>query len=234
VHHFPVFIANVVMIRKNNEKWRMCTDFTVLNKCCPKDNFPLARIDKIVNSAASCKIMALLDCFSGYHQIWLRREDEEKTSFITLFGTYCYLRKPKGLRNASPTFCKMMKAMLKDQVGRNVLSYVDDIVVASKKKASYISDLTKTFANMRKVNLKLNPDKCVFGVTRGKMLSFWSPPKASKLALTKSKPSSRSCPCKQKGGVEVDRPHSRPKQVYCEAGRKKPPLFQHPKGLRKS
>jgi hypothetical protein len=72
------WLANVVMVRKKNEKWQMCIDFTDLNKCCPKDDFSLARIDKIVDSAASCEIMTLLDYFSGYHQIWPHREDEEK------------------------------------------------------------------------------------------------------------------------------------------------------------
>jgi hypothetical protein len=86
-------------------------------------------------------MMALLDCFSGYHQIWLRIEDEENTTFITPFGTYCYLRMPEGLRNAGPTFCRMTKAVLKDQVNRNILSYVDDIVVVSKKKEDHLSDL---------------------------------------------------------------------------------------------
>jgi hypothetical protein len=62
----------------------MCTDFTDLNKCCPKDDFPLMRIDQIVDSAVGCEIMALLDCFSWYHPILLRKEDEDKTSFITL------------------------------------------------------------------------------------------------------------------------------------------------------
>jgi hypothetical protein len=98
----------------------MCTDFTDLNKCCPKDDFPLVRIDKIINSTVGCEMMALLNCFSGYQQIWLQREDE-KTSFITPFETYCYLRMPKGLRSTGPTFCRMMKATLKDQVGRNIL-----------------------------------------------------------------------------------------------------------------
>jgi hypothetical protein len=148
----------------------MCTDFTDLIKCCPKDDFPLARIDKIVDSATGYEMMALLDCFSGYHQIWLPKEDEEKTSFITPFGTYCYLGMPEGLCNAGPTFCRMTKATLKDQVDRNVLSYVEDIVVARKQKTSYISDLVKTFANMREGQLKLKPEKCVFGVTRGKVL----------------------------------------------------------------
>jgi hypothetical protein len=144
---YPHWLANVVMVDKKNEK-----------------------IDKIITSTAGCEIMALLDCFSGYHQIGLRREDEEKTSFITPFGMYCYLRMPERLHNASPTFCRMMKAALKGQVGRNVLSYIDDIVVMSKKKALYISNLTENFANMREAKLKLNPDKCVFGVTRGKVL----------------------------------------------------------------
>jgi hypothetical protein len=160
--------------------------FTDLNKCCPKDDFPLARIDQVVDSIAGCNIMALLDYFSGYHQIWLHKEDEEKTSFITPFGTYCYMTMPEGLRNVGPTycymrmteglrnvgptFCRMMKAALKEQVGRNVFSYVDDIIVASKEKASDISNLTKTFTNMREAKLKLNPEKCIFGVTRGKVL----------------------------------------------------------------
>jgi hypothetical protein len=141
-----------------------------LNKYCPKDDFPLARIDTIVDSAAGCEMMALRNSFSSYHQIWLRREDKQKKSFITPFRTYCYLIMPKGLRSIGPTFCRMMKATMKDQVGRNFISYVDDIVVASKKKTTYISDLPETYANMHEARLKLNPEKCVFGVTRGKVL----------------------------------------------------------------
>jgi hypothetical protein len=92
--------------------------------------------------------MALLDYFSGYHQIWLRKEDEEKKSFITPFGTYCYLRMPKGLKNAGPTFYKMTRAILKDQMKRNVFGYVDDNVVSSNKKATHIQDLAETSTNM--------------------------------------------------------------------------------------
>jgi hypothetical protein len=157
------------MVRKN-KKWQMCMDFTNLNKCCPKDDFPLARIDQIVDSTAGCNKMALLDYFLGYHQIWLRMEDEEKTSFITPFGTYCYMRMSEGLCNIGPTFCRMTKVTLKDQVGGNVFSYVDDIVVASKKKAWYISDLMETFAIMCKAKIKLNPERCVFGITQSKVL----------------------------------------------------------------
>jgi hypothetical protein len=158
------------MVWKKNGKWCICTDFIDFNKCCPKDDFPLMRIDKIINSAAGCKMMALLDCFLGYHQIWLRNEDEEKTSFITPFRTYCCLRMPECLCNVGLTVCRMMKATVKDQVGRNVLSYIDDIVVVSKKKYAYIFDLAETFTNMNEARLKLNLEKCIFGITRGKVL----------------------------------------------------------------
>jgi hypothetical protein len=68
---YPTWLANVVMVQNKSGKWRMCIDFTSLNKACPKDNFPLPRIDKIVDSAARCEVMSLLDCFSSYHQIYI-------------------------------------------------------------------------------------------------------------------------------------------------------------------
>jgi hypothetical protein len=101
---------------------------------------------------------------------------------------------PEGLRNVGPTFCKMTTAALKDQVSGNVLSYVDDIVVVSKKKENYITDLAETFANMREAKLKLNLEKCVFGVTMGKVLECLIPMKGieAKLdrirAITQMKP----------------------------------------------
>jgi hypothetical protein len=163
----------------------MCTDFTGINKSCPKDDFSLSRIDKVDDSVAGSEIMALLDCFSGYHQIWLHREDEEKTSFIMLVGTYCYLRMPEGLKNTGPTFCGMTKAILKEKMERNVFAYVDDIVVASRKKETQIQDLAKTFTNMRRAQLKLNTEKCVFGVQRGKVLGCLVSVKGIKANLDK-------------------------------------------------
>jgi hypothetical protein len=148
----------------------MYIDFMDLNKACPKDDFPLTRIEVAIDSAAGCEMMSLLDCFSGFHQLWLRADDQEKTSFITPFGTFCFIRMPEGLSNASPTFCRMVAEALKDQLGRNILTYVDDIVVFSKKQEHHIKDLVETFVNMRWVNLKMNPAKCVFGVHKGKML----------------------------------------------------------------
>jgi hypothetical protein len=95
----PVWLANTIRVKKKDGKWRMCVDFTDLNKACKKDNFPLERVDKIVDDVANSEMLLLLDMFSGYYQIRVRREDEEKISFITPFGTFCFVRMPEGLKN---------------------------------------------------------------------------------------------------------------------------------------
>jgi hypothetical protein len=165
------WLANTVMVKKANRKWRMCIDFTDLNKACPKDEFPLSRIDSLVDATATSELMSLLDCYSSYHQIWMKKDDEPKTSFITPSGTYCYLRMPKGLKNAEGSFNRMTAKVLHSQIGRNVLTYVDDIIVKSTKQENHASDLQETFANFRRAGLKLNLEKCVFGVKKGKFLS---------------------------------------------------------------
>jgi hypothetical protein len=169
---YPTWLANIFMVQKKSGKWRMCIDFTSLNKARPKDNFPLPQIDKIVDSTASCKVMSLLDCFSGYHQIYMKEEDKASTSFITPFGMYCFIRMPKGLKNAGSTFSCLTKMVLESQVGRNIFTYVDNIVVASKNKEDHLADLAETFANMQDARLRLNPEKCVFGVHQGKILGY--------------------------------------------------------------
>jgi hypothetical protein len=169
---YPTWLANVVMVQTKSGKRWMCIDFTSLNKACPKDNFPLPRIDKIVDSAAECEVMSLLDCFSGYHLIYMKEEDKSSTSFITPFDTYCFVRMPEGLKNARSTFSRLTKMVLESQVGRNIFTYVDDIVVASKNKEDHLADLAETFVNMQDARLHLNPEKCVFGVHQGKILGY--------------------------------------------------------------
>jgi hypothetical protein len=164
------WLANTVMVKKANGKWRMCIDFIDLNKAYPKDEFPLPRIDSLVDVAASSELISLLDYYSVYHQIWMKKEDEPKTSFITPSGTYCYLRMPEGLKNAGVSFSRMTSKVLHSQIGRNVLTYVDDIIVKSTKQKNHVPDLQETFANFRQAGIKLNPEKCVFGVNKGKFL----------------------------------------------------------------
>jgi hypothetical protein len=167
---YPVWVANVVMVPKKNGNMCMCIDFTELNKACLKDPYPLPRIDIIIDQEAGCEMLSLLDCFSGYHQVWMRREDEEKTGFTTPFGIFCFVRMPEGLCNAGPTFNRMMKLIPGSQLGRNALAYVDDIVIMSEKETDHTTDLTETFENMRRNGLKLNPEKCIFGIRKGQLL----------------------------------------------------------------
>jgi hypothetical protein len=160
---FTTWLSNIVMVPKKNGGQRMCIDFTLLNKAFPKDDYPLPRINMLVDRATGCEGMSLLDFFSGYHQVWMKKEDEDKTIFITPFGVYCFIRMPEGLRNQGPTFNKMAKIVLSSQLRRKISAYVDDVVIHSKKKDQHIEDLRETFANLRKYGLMLNPEKCIFG-----------------------------------------------------------------------
>src|SRR5438105_14710560 len=105
----PDWLANPVIVPKANGKWWVCVDYTDLNKACPKDPFPLPRIDQIVDSTAGCDLLCFLDAYSGYHQISMCREDEEKTAFVAPSGVYCYTRMPFGLKNAGPTYQRCMQ-----------------------------------------------------------------------------------------------------------------------------
>jgi hypothetical protein len=100
----PTCLVNPVLVKKNNGKWRMCVDYTSLNKACPKVPFPLPRIDQIVDSSAGCELLCFLDAYSGYNQIKMKESDQLATSFITPFGMYCYVTMSFGLRNASATY----------------------------------------------------------------------------------------------------------------------------------
>uniref|UniRef100_A0A2N9GLL2 Reverse transcriptase domain-containing protein n=1 Tax=Fagus sylvatica TaxID=28930 RepID=A0A2N9GLL2_FAGSY len=163
--YYPEWLANVVMVKKSTGKWRMCVDFTDLNKTCPKDSYPLPRIDQLVDSTAGHKLLSFMDAFSGYNQIQMAEEDQEKTAFITSRGLFCYKAIPFGLKNAGATYQRLVNKMFHDQIGRNVEVYVDDMLVKSKKDDDHLVDLKETFQALRRYNMKLNPAKCVFGVS---------------------------------------------------------------------
>uniref|UniRef100_A0A2N9GP39 Uncharacterized protein n=1 Tax=Fagus sylvatica TaxID=28930 RepID=A0A2N9GP39_FAGSY len=169
---YPDWLANVVMVKKANGKWRMCVDFTDLNKACPKDSFPLPRIDQLVDSTAGHRLLTFMDAFSGYNQIMMDDTDQEKTSFITSKGLFCYKVMPFGLKNAGATYQRLMNKMFHHQIGRNVEVYVDDMLVKTKDERKHLEDLKETFETLRRYRMKLNPNKCVFGVSSGKFLGF--------------------------------------------------------------
>ena len=166
----PMWLANPVVVRNANGKWRLCIDYTDINEACPKDPFPLPRIDQIIDSMARCDLLSFLDAYSGYHQIFMTREDEEKTAFITPCGTYCFLRITFGLKSASSTFARAVQIGFEPQLHRNMEAYMDDIVVKTEDGPTLVQDLEETCANLCKINLKLNPEKCVFGVPSSRRL----------------------------------------------------------------
>ena len=125
------WLANVVMVRKADGKWRMSIDFTDLNKACPKDSYPLPRVDILVDSTAQHQLLSFMDAFSGYNQIRMDEADQEKTSFVTSQGLFCYKVMSFGLKNAGMTYQRLMNKMFANQIGRNVQVYVNDMLVKS-------------------------------------------------------------------------------------------------------
>src|SRR4051812_39975418 len=116
---YPEWLANPVLILKKYGNWRMCIDYTELNKACPKDPFALPRIDKIIDSTAGCELLCFLDAYYGYHKIKMALEDQEKTAFITSFGIFCYTYMPFTLKNAGSTYQLIVQSCLKEEIGRN-------------------------------------------------------------------------------------------------------------------
>jgi hypothetical protein len=172
----------------------MRVDYTDLNKACKNDPFRLPRIDQFVDSRACCSLLSFLDCYSRYHQIPLKEEDQIKTSFITPFGAFCYTTMSFGLKCAGATYQWGIQRCLHSQVGCNIEVYVDDVVIETQEDKGLISDLLDTFNNLRKFKMKMNTEKCTFGVPSGKLLGYMvshrgiNPNLEKVSAITKMKP----------------------------------------------
>ena len=139
--YYPDWLANVVMVKKANGKWRICVDFTDFNRACPKDNYPLPRIDTLVDSTARHELLSFMDAFSGYNQIKMNEDDQERNSFVTSQGLFCYKVMPFGLKNAGVTYQRLMNKIFTHQIGRNIQVYVDDLLVKSLHENDHLDDL---------------------------------------------------------------------------------------------
>ena len=169
---YPEWLANVVLVKKANGKWRLCIDFTDINKACPKDSFPLPRIDLIIDTTAGHELLSFMDAFFGYNQIKMDLDNQEKTSFVTAQGTYYYQVMPFGLKNTGATYQRLVNRMFQKQIGATMEVYIDDMLVKSTTVELHIAHLTEAFQILRSYNMKLNPAKCAFGVSVGKFLGF--------------------------------------------------------------
>jgi len=114
---YPEWLANIVLVKKANGKWRMCVDFTDLNKACPKDSYSLPSIDALVDNASGCRLLNFLYAFSGYNQICTHPYHESKTAFMMKLSSYCYKVMPFGLKNTSATYQRLMDRILAPTIG---------------------------------------------------------------------------------------------------------------------
>ena len=153
---YSEWLANVIPIPKKDDKVRVCVDFRDLNKASPKDDFPLPYIDMLVDTTAGHSMLSFMDGFFRYSQILMALEDM-KTSFITKWGTYYYRVMSFGLKNAGATYQKAATTLFHDMRHRDVEVYVA---------------LARFFERIRQFRLRLNPKKCTFGVTFGKLLGY--------------------------------------------------------------
>ena len=169
---YPDWLANIVVVPKKNGKVRICIDFRDLNKATPKDDYPLPNIDLLIDSTAGHAMFSFMDGYSGYNQIKLAARDQSKTSFTTPWGTFCYTVMPFGLKNAGATYQRAMAVIFHDQMHKIMDAYVDDILVKSKEEEDHIEALNQVFKRLILYKLRLNPQKCVFGVESGKLLGF--------------------------------------------------------------
>ncbi|GJS95538.1 reverse transcriptase domain-containing protein [Tanacetum coccineum] len=158
------------MVKKSDGGWRMCVDFTDINKACPKDCYPLPEIDWKVESLSRFWLKCFLDAYKGYHQIQMAKGDEDKTAFFAGEGVFCYQKIPFGLKNARATYHRLVDKVFHYQIGRNLEAYVDDMVIKSTSEEEMLADIKETFEKFQSINMKLNPKKCSFGIEEGPFL----------------------------------------------------------------
>jgi hypothetical protein len=125
-----------------------------------------------MDSTSGYDLLFFLDAYSDFHQILMSREDEEHTALITVDGLFCYISMPYGLKNALPTFVCAMHKTFSDLIRDLIEVYVDDIIIKIKSRESLLDNLALVFDKLRSMRAKLNPDKCVFRITTGKLLGF--------------------------------------------------------------
>ncbi|GJT68198.1 reverse transcriptase domain-containing protein [Tanacetum coccineum] len=143
--HYHRCLSNLVMVKKHDNSWRMCVDFKDPNKACPKDRYPLPKIDWKVQSLCGYPFKCFLDAYKGYHQIKMAKDDEDKTTFITSQGIFCYSKRRFGLKNARATYQRLVDKAFQKQIGRNLEVYVDDLVIKSRTEQDIMRDIEEIF-----------------------------------------------------------------------------------------
>lgn len=169
---YAEWISNIVPISKLDKSIKICAYFIDLNKAYPKDDFPLPSIDTIVHLIAGHAILSLMESFSSYNQIKIELEDQDKTIFTCPWGTYFWNVMAFGLKNAGATYQWEISIIFHDIMHTFMEDCVDDLLVKSFTREGHLEILEKIFQRLEQFNVRLNPKKCVFGVTSGKILGY--------------------------------------------------------------
>jgi hypothetical protein len=164
------WIANLVIVRKKNGEVRLCVDFRNLNRCSKKDNYPLPKMEHLLQRILGANVMSFLDGFSGYNQISVHPDDQEKTAFTTPWGTFMYAKMPFGLMNVRATFQRAMDIDFMGEKDKFFLIYLDDIIVYSNSHEEHLKHLKRVFLKCRQFGISLNPKKSQFALRKGNLL----------------------------------------------------------------
>src|SRR6185369_14138514 len=154
--------TNVVIVEKKNGKQRLCVDYRALNSITKEDKYPLPNIQETLDSIAGAKWFSTIDLASGYWQMKVADEDIEKTAFVTAHGFYEFRRMPFGLTNAPAAFQRLMDRVLRNEIGRFVQVYLDDIIIYSKSWEEHLEHIEQVFKRLEEAGLKMGRAKCFF------------------------------------------------------------------------
>jgi hypothetical protein len=171
---YAEWISNIVPVYKKNGKMRVCIDFRDLNRATPMDGYPMSVADLLVDVAAGHKVISFMDGSAGYNQIFMAIEDISKTAFRCTehIGLFEWIAMTLGLKNAGATYQRAMNYIFPELIGKIVEIYIDDVVIKSLNHESHLEDVRKTLECTRKHGLKMNPNKCTFGVSASEFLGF--------------------------------------------------------------
>jgi hypothetical protein len=167
---YSKWVANLVPVRKKSGEIRLCVDFRNLNRSSIKENYPLPKMEHILQRVTGASRISMINGSSGYIQISFLPKDREKRAFATPWGTFMYAKIPFGLMNARETFQRAMDIALIGEKDQFVVIYLDDIIVFSRSNKEHYCHLRKVFLKCRRFGISLNPKKSLFSMKEGKLL----------------------------------------------------------------